>query len=201
MKFKALKSTLLASFASLLLTGCLPVENIRPVWDQAGFVDPMLNGVWIKQKSTLIKKAQFVQFVKDKSGYYMAQEIDDRGQPVEGAAHTYYVKTLQFGMNKYMLITDLSKDDDRSGVIIPYKIEDGKLETFALKPCDTSRCTNDLSRMATALTAKVRDVTLGFDPSGGVASMTMKDATDFDTIYINYVRWTPLASYQKFYEQ
>ncbi len=200
MKFKTLKNTFLSTLAALLLTGCLPVEDIRPVWDQAGFVDPLLNGVWIKQKSTLIKRAQFVQFVKEKEGYYRAQEIDERGEPVENASHNYFVKTLQVGVNRYMLITDLTKDEDRSGVIVPYKITEGKLETFALKPCDTSRCTNDLSQMADALTKKAKDITLGFDPSG-VASMNMKDATDFDTIYINYVRWQPLASYIKFYEQ
>lgn len=202
MKLTALKNSLLAGFAALTLSGCLPVQDISGVWNQAGVaVDPMLNGVWMKQKSTLIKKAQFIRFTRDlKRGHYTAQEIDERGQPVPGAAHSYFIKTLHFGPNKYMLITDLNQDDDRSGVIVPYKITDGRIETFAMKPCDMSRCTNDLSVMADALTRKARDVTLGFDPSHGVPTMNLKDATDFDTVFVNYARWTPLATYQKFYE-
>lgn len=200
MKLTSLKKTLLASLALLTLNGCLPVEDISPAWNQAGFADPQLNGLWMKQKSTAIKKAQFVQFTKDKAGYYIAQEIDERGQPVEGAAHNYYVKTMQVGVNRYMLITDLSKDEDKSGIIVPYKItENSKLEVFAMKPCDTSRCTNDLSQMADALTRPARDIMLGFDASG-VSRLTANDVTDFDTIYINYPRWTSLATYQKYYE-
>jgi hypothetical protein len=99
-----------------------------------------------------------------------------------------------------MLITDLSKDEDKSGIIVPYKItENSKLEVFAMKPCDTSRCTNDLSQMADALTRPARDIMLGFDASG-VSRLTANDVTDFDTIYINYPRWTSLATYQKYYE-
>lgn len=98
------------------LSACIPVKDVGDAWSKAK-LDPALEGRWDIPEDP----GDFLAFVK--SGDHYEFSTTDGGQIRDNGL----VKTLIVGDQKFGLMIKPDDKDEKSGVLMPYRVDDDKL--------------------------------------------------------------------------
>lgn len=109
----------------VLACGCIPVKNVEKAWGEAG-VDEALTGQWVGERDKDSKLA----FVMTDKGY----QITSGTTGLDGGAKSFTADGHKFiivaQLQAAVLGFDQVEDDMKSGNLIRYTLEEGKLTVY-----------------------------------------------------------------------